>query len=877
MANLLAMMTSTGVYLSNMEGDSRLISGTGTPAVGCIMSDAQKPTVWIYDSTGRLVRNVDIYSFSTIPSRTVSGAVLARSVQADAMRGDVYALQPYDSTATPPIDPSSLVSKLIRSNQSTLVQGEVAVKLRRENETMFFAMDMKTDRARRRIWFADTGNDRVLEINLDTLKFAAIYDDQMASPSTLVVDPLSGNAFVRTYDRDDGREVICRLGNSSVLARYWVNADFSWSVNGSVDWLNPDVEEIITSHLAIPFPHSGSMAFDHMRGNLWWVSGSGMRILYMLNVNSMIGTSMDLSSRLSVLSGVDVDLVSGDAFVCGWTSGLTGKVLRVDSTCFGIPETVFILAGKIYQCEVLQGNHELLPFSWYGVDAAARDVESTSSESDVEESVTSTSSDDESDGLENGRLVLPEPEYHDVLPDGADTFVNWVDTYLWTYDESGISSAKVGTVPGMPNESPFTPTSAIPLPRFSWSAVPYDRRSVFLTASPDGHIGKAEYDPKSGILSVTGGAGKPVGGDVRGLSVTPTSGEAYVSGGGVLAKIQIDSAGSDTGSSSSSSGSESGETGDMPYELSERIATNDISVQWHEVDGTVWCLSKSRGTLIRITDFHDISGSKEEYGVFDAPFRAVWSGQHSAIIVFGSRMIYSFDPITEVVTPSYGFTEHKVVDGCVSPLGQTLVVAQSDSGNRNVVRVVAKDFFSVAYDGLFADVVPYKAAFISEGKIVMAAETIGGGSTIFYLIDLASGIATPQTGSVSGLVSSLFSDRVTGCVFAVMADGKVFLVCQLPAGSLSDLGYQVSMAGGGLMRTVASDARQTKIRVYVGSKEGLNDMWDSGEVSTSKTSMLYGGGNNLVGGQEYWVHVCLYHKGLGWSPPQIKEFIVPRV
>jgi len=875
MADLLALMTSSGVYFTDMEGDVKAVPGTGHPTVGCIMPDSLKPTVWFFNSAAGLGRDVDVYSFAIIPPRSVSGIVLARSVQIDAMKGDVYMLQPYNSSDTPPIDPSSLVSKIIKSNQSTLVQGEAEVKLRFDNETMFFAMDMKTDRARRRIWFADTGHDRVLEVNLDTLRFSAVYDDGMASPSTLVVDPSTGNAFARTYDRDAGREIICRLGNSGVIDRYEVNADFAWSTIGGVDWLNPDVEQIISKKIPIPFPHSGSMAFDHTRGNLWWLSGRGMKVVYMLNVNSMIGTSMSLNSYFSFLSGIDVDLVSGDAFVCGWTWKPTGKVLRIDSTCFGVPEVVFTMSGKVYQCEVLQGNHEILPFGWHGIEAAVRGVESTSSEPDVEGSATSTSSDEESDGLENERLVLPEPEYHDVLPDGADTFVNWVDTYLWAYDESGVSSMKIGTVPGMPYESAFVPSSAIALPRFSWVAAPHGRRSAFLTVSPDGHLRKAEYDPVAGTLSVTGSAGSPVGTDVRGLSVTSVSGEAYASGDGILAKIQIDPESGVSGSSSGSSVS-GNEAEDMPYELSERIETNDISAQWHSSDGTIWCLSKSRGTLIRIPDFYDVPGSKEEYGVLDAPFKAFWSDQHSAIVVLGDRMAYCFDPVTEVVAASYGFTQHRIVDGEVSSLGETLIVAHPDSGDRNVVRVVGKDFFSVAYDGLFTGVVPYRAAFISEGNIVMAAETISGGSTIFYLIDVASGVATPQTGSVSGLASALFSDDVTGCVFAVMADGKVFLVCQQPSGSSFDLGYGVFMAAGGLMKIVGSGAKQTKVRVYVGSKEGLNDMWDSGEISTSKTSILYGGGNNLVGGQEYWVHVCLYHKGLGWSSPQTRMFVTPR-
>ena len=78
------------------------------------------------------------------------------------------------------------------------------------------------------------------------------------------------------------------------------------------------------------------------------------------------------------------------------------------------------------------------------------------------------------------------------------------------------------------------------------------------------------------------------------------------------------------------------------------------------------------------------------------------------------------------------------------------------------------------------------------------------------------------------------------------------------------------------VEAVANRVKQTKVRVFVGSSEYLSDKWDSGEIETSLTSMYYGGGNNLVGGQKYYVNIQAYADDLGWSDLQTITFIMPK-
>jgi hypothetical protein len=67
----------------------------------------------------------------------------------------------------------------------------------------------------------------------------------------------------------------------------------------------------------------------------------------------------------------------------------------------------------------------------------------------------------------------------------------------------------------------------------------------------------------------------------------------------------------------------------------------------------------------------------------------------------------------------------------------------------------------------------------------------------------------------------------------------------------------------------------TKVRIFVGSQAYLNDKWDSGEVTTSLTAMYYGGGNNLIPGEVYYVNIQAYSSATGWSEVQSRQFIMP--
>lgn len=68
----------------------------------------------------------------------------------------------------------------------------------------------------------------------------------------------------------------------------------------------------------------------------------------------------------------------------------------------------------------------------------------------------------------------------------------------------------------------------------------------------------------------------------------------------------------------------------------------------------------------------------------------------------------------------------------------------------------------------------------------------------------------------------------------------------------------------------------SKVRIFVGSQPYLSDKWDSGIVETDLNSIYYGGGDNLVPGELYYVNIQIYSTDSGWSEVQTKKWFMPK-
>ena len=885
MPRLLTTLTRQGAIKSTQAGlDLEHIDGTGACTIGALMPDARSPYMWYFDETSGKVWAVDIYDSRIISGRTITGVYKPRAIQADSLTGSVYVLQPY-SYIVPVIESSSSetspanYSAIFVCDKTTASKRELALYLDKATEPIFLAMDMKIDAARRRLWIADTGNNRVLRVDLDSQQIRRIYSpDGMTCPSTLTFDVTTGNAFVRAYDRPNGNEKIYILDDIGVAGTLTVGADFAWSTTPWFDWLEPSftmLELVILTGSAIPFPHSASMSFDHFRNNLWWLSGKGNSDIYLYNTDNQSGTSCDMGSWFHNLSACDARLDDGSLFVAGWKHSASGFVVAVDKSCSLPPTIVMILPTEIRQTVLVQWSNGALPSFWRGVTSVAEAPGSSSSSShhDVS-SVSSMSSSSSSSSSSLGEIkhdMIASPPFDGdaYIPNDSDTLVNWVDAYVWADDVSGISSFRVGAVPGMPYEEFRKPEATIKLPRFSWSSRAYGTKSIFVATTASNNVVEVEYDPISGKMQTIGKVADPLGEEIVGLSVSPDSNKVYVSGYGYVAKIEI--------VDSASGGSSSEEGGFVLVGRSQQTNIDDMSVQRHNKQDIIWGASRSRGTVIRISDFDQ--ALLEEQGTMMSPIKLVWSEFHQKLIVGSEKSLHTVAEDLSQPQIFDALSTYSLQDMDVSPDGHIALVAKDDGSISSLLRVLKGDLFEIQYGTESSDMNMSRVVFGPTGKVFVSLESIsktGQVVSTFEMIDYNAGSVQPFVGGTSGSVVSLVYDQASTSVFAFMSSGKVVKI--YGSGGLADysIGETPTIVKSGLTATVSRNDAQSKVRIWVGSKPGLNDRWDSGEVSTTKRAMVYGGGNNLEPGMKYWAHISVYTVDKGWSETQVRNFVVPR-
>ena len=867
MADLLTLLTSTGTLLSNKSGHDILpITGTGNASAGALMPDSKQPSVWLFDITNNLVEQIDIYSKSKTVKSFGSG-YFARSVQADPVAGNVLVLRPYN-----PSGGSSNMSTIFVATQSTLSSGEFNVFFNTAAEGFFFAMDMKLDWARRRLWVADTGNNRVVGVNVDNQRIERVFDvDGMVCPSTLTFDENSGDVFARAYDRNMNLERIYHFNyDAGLVGSYDIPADFSWSVEMGVDWLSPtqtSLAQIVSLGLSIPFPLTGSMDFDHLRSNLWWVSNSYENSLYLLNTETMTGTSADLSIKLRRTQCVSSDLESGDAFVGGSAILTSGGLLRVSQTDFGEMQTVLHASISINQIIPLRGSNETLPFSVTGtvVGQIPSPVGSSSSQSEDESSSSSSSSTSSSSSgadvlytINSDLIRTPEKSGDIIVPHtGVSTPSNLMDFYVWAEGSEDVTFVKSGVIPGMPYDQFMTPDRFLYLPVFSWTSTPYLQRSVLVASMSDGSFEKVMFDGKS-IVS-QGSVKNATSGTSSGMSTSKESSLVYVGASGVVTTISV------------------ANSGNYPADISGRSSYSgiyDLSPQYHTKSGSLWCLSKSRGTVLVIPDISNIN-NRGEYGVFDAPFKMIWSNQHGSFLVSGQNCLYVFDGVTHESESKYALDGFENTDFDVSSNGLVAVASESLNGSSVMVKILGLDLYDIVADTVVAGASTGNVGFLPQGNLVFSSEQIGSGRTDFALMDVATGTVSNLVTGISGSVVSMIPDTINGCVFAVMSSGRVVKATQTGAVSVGVMGDGVVLASGNIVELDVGTVLQTKARIFVGSRSGASDRWDSGVIETNRTAILYGGGNNLEPGQRYWVNIAVYHEGSGWSAPFETDFVVP--
>lgn len=277
-------------------------------------------------------------------------------------------------------------------------------------------------------------------------------------------------------------------------------------------------------------------------------------------------------------------------------------------------------------------------------------------------------------------------------------------------------------------------------------------------------------------------------------------------------------------------------------------------------------------------------------GIFGEPREIRWSQFHNLFIVMGSQTIYTYDSPSDKQKVIYSSDSSKFINMDVSSEGYLVLATQDLSSGKYQAKLFLPNFFSVAGSLSAEDRIIRKVGFIS-GRISLIASDSTSSDTFLSLIQpygpektWTPEMYSSNNSGTKGSVVSIIHDKSSEDSFVITSGGEMWA---LSGGKSGIQSYTLSLAGnslgsglvtaeGGLNNFMESKALQEKVRIFVGSREWCNDMWDSGEILSSSCTMPYGGGDNLKPGYRYWVHIMTYHSDSGWSKPQIKGFLMPK-
>jgi len=165
------------------------------------------------------------------------------------------------------------------------------------------------------IWVSDTGNSKVIRINISDYSVSKIIKD-IVLPHSVIPDINSGGVFIKAFSDI----------NTGILYYYDKNGYLIESLDYPCDLgrLSTAVEE--SESFVNDLPLSSSMSYDHVRSRLWFVSGT---YVYMLDVKNKQVVENDLSTNYIDTRSVDVEFSSGNAFVVAKDSSNKWNVVQI--------------------------------------------------------------------------------------------------------------------------------------------------------------------------------------------------------------------------------------------------------------------------------------------------------------------------------------------------------------------------------------------------------------------------------------------------------------------------------------------------------------------------------------------------------------------
>ena len=258
------------------------------------------------------IKQIDLEVEIVIPERNLQSDRLVSSVDADQVSGRYLLVQPFEADG-------SYGGRVLIYPQSPQLEINEIVELKEFDRfgSLYYPLDARFDYVRRKIWIADTGNHRVLKVDLDSEVAQLEVADTIYYPHAQAVDVNIGGVFVKGYtssNRETGI-VYYLKSNGSILYSFTYGVNISSGSSSSSSSSSETLSSSSSSGEEImpALPVASSIAYDHVRSRVWWVANEK---IYMADTRNKQVQNYDLTADGFVdTRSIDVELKTGNAFV----------------------------------------------------------------------------------------------------------------------------------------------------------------------------------------------------------------------------------------------------------------------------------------------------------------------------------------------------------------------------------------------------------------------------------------------------------------------------------------------------------------------------------------------------------------------------------
>jgi len=254
-----------------------------------------------------IIYSVDINEGALIGARNVIHSDEIRSIDVDQTSGKYVVSSPRNENGT-------VGGGVTIYPQSPQLGYDLPLVLKdfRDVSSLHGPHDSRFDYVRRKLWIADTGNNRVLKVNIDTEAVETVITN-ITYPHALAANINKGGAFVKAYSNFDTMGAVYSFSPSGTQLskfEYVLGESLSSSSSSSMESESSVSEDFIPS-----MPFASSIVYDHVRSRVWWVADSN---IYMADTRNMQVNVYDISANnIDNLKSIDVELSSGNVLVVG--------------------------------------------------------------------------------------------------------------------------------------------------------------------------------------------------------------------------------------------------------------------------------------------------------------------------------------------------------------------------------------------------------------------------------------------------------------------------------------------------------------------------------------------------------------------------------